>query len=143
MYHHILVPLENSSTDDVALSHVTELAQRDRARIFLIHVAHGHVARNQKALHLAPSEEMRTGRAYLKKCRDQLVAKGLNVSMHLALGEPSEKILAYSKKIGCDLIVMGTHGHRLLADLVLGSVAREVRHATHIPVLLIRDTHSR
>jgi nucleotide-binding universal stress UspA family protein len=33
---------------------------------------------------------------------------------------------------------MATHGHRFLADLVLGSVSDEVRHRTDIPVLLIR-----
>ena len=37
------------------------------------------------------------------------------------------------------VIAMATHGHGFLADLFLGSVSREVRHQTDIPVLLIRD----
>jgi nucleotide-binding universal stress UspA family protein len=41
-------------------------------------------------------------------------------------------------ELHCDLIAMGTHGHRGLADLVLGSVAEGVRHATAIPLLLLR-----
>jgi nucleotide-binding universal stress UspA family protein len=34
---------------------------------------------------------------------------------------------------------MSTHGHRFLSDLILGSVAEQVRHRTGIPVLLIRS----
>jgi nucleotide-binding universal stress UspA family protein len=44
-----------------------------------------------------------------------------------------------AEKEGCDLIAMSTHGHRFLSDLILGSVATEVRHRTNIPVLLIRS----
>ena len=33
---------------------------------------------------------------------------------------------------------MSTHGHRLLNDLLRGSVANDVRHATSIPVLMVR-----
>ena len=43
-----------------------------------------------------------------------------------------------AEREGCDLIAMSTHGHRLLGDLILGSVASEVRHSTDIPVLLVR-----
>ena len=44
--------------------------------------------------------------------------------------------LADSEKI--DLIVMGTHGHSALGNLVLGSVATGVLARTQVPVLLIR-----
>ena len=47
------------------------------------------------------------------------------------------------KSAGCDLIAMSTHGHRLIGDLILGSVASEVRHRTDIPVLLLRAPASR
>ena len=139
MYQHILVPLENSSSDEVVLDHVRKLARHDAARVSLIHVAHGHMARNQETLNLAPSHEMQEGRNYLETCRRRLAEDGLDVSAHLSWGEPSEEILGYAAKIGCDLITMATHGHGFLADLVLGSVSREVRHQTDIPVLLIRD----
>lgn len=139
MYHHILVPLENSPSDEVVLVHVKKLARHHSARISLIHVAHGHMARNQESLNLAPSQEMQEGRAYLEACRRRLADDDLNVSTHLSWGEPSDEILGYAARIGCDLIAMATHGHGFLADLALGSVSREIRHQTDIPVLLIRD----
>jgi len=33
---------------------------------------------------------------------------------------------------------MATHGHRLLGDVVKGSTATALRHATKIPVLMVR-----
>jgi manganese transport protein len=33
---------------------------------------------------------------------------------------------------------MSTHGHRFLADLVLGSTANKVRHMVNVPVLLLK-----
>jgi nucleotide-binding universal stress UspA family protein len=140
MYRHILVPVENSASDELALNHASGLARHDGARVSLIYVAHGHMARNQKSLNLADSQEMHAGRAYLQQCQSRLAAEGLEVSTHLASGEPADEILAYAEKIGCDLIVMATHGHGFLADVVLGSVTREIRHRTDIPVLLIRDS---
>lgn len=49
----------------------------------------------------------------------------------------SEAILAYAGEIGADLIVMGTHGRRGLAHLLLGSVANEVVRRASCPVLTV------
>jgi nucleotide-binding universal stress UspA family protein len=38
---------------------------------------------------------------------------------------------------GCDLIAMGGHGHRLLADLFLGSAVESVRHRATVPILIV------
>jgi len=54
-------------------------------------------------------------------------------------GDPSEKILKVAKDYNFDLIVMGTHGHSLVAD-ILGSTARRVTRRSEIPVLSVRLT---
>jgi len=54
-------------------------------------------------------------------------------------GDPSEKILETAKSHNFDLIVMGTHGHSLVAD-ILGSTARRVTRRADIPVLSVRLT---
>jgi nucleotide-binding universal stress UspA family protein len=38
----------------------------------------------------------------------------------------------------CGLVAMSTHGHRFIADLFLGSTARQVRHSIRVPVLLLK-----
>jgi len=53
-------------------------------------------------------------------------------------GEPVEMILSQAKETGCDLIVMGTRGHGLLADAMMGSTATRVVRRSQLPVLIVR-----
>jgi nucleotide-binding universal stress UspA family protein len=53
-------------------------------------------------------------------------------------GHPAETIAAYVAQEKPDLIVMGTHGHSSLGNLLLGSVTTGVLARTHVPVLLVR-----
>jgi nucleotide-binding universal stress UspA family protein len=138
MYRHILIPLDNSPSDEAILTHIRPLARLTGARLTLLHVADGFVARNQEQLGLEESDEMRGDRAYLKQRQDELSGEGFPVSAVLACGEPADHILETADREGCDLIAMSTHGHRFLSDFILGSVANAVRHRTDIPVLLIR-----
>jgi nucleotide-binding universal stress UspA family protein len=138
VYEHILIPLDHSPADEAILSHIRKLARLTGARLTLIHVADGFMARNQKRLGLDESSEMRDDRDYLEKRVAELAADGFKVRAILECGEPADHILAIADREACDLIAMSTHGHRFLSDLILGSVAEQVRHRTGIPVLLIR-----
>ena len=138
MYRKILVALENSKADKSLLPHVTELAKRLGSRLLLVHVADGWVARNFEQLKLAESEEMKADRDYLEATVARLRAQGLEVSAHLALGDPPREIIKTAERENCDLIAMTTHGHRLIGDLILGSTIHAVRHRTSVPVLLVR-----
>src|SRR5664279_6567736 len=93
MYQHILIPLENSATDQVILDHVTPLVRMTKAKLLLLHVADGWVARNFNQLKLAESEEMKGDREYLEKVAGQLRGDGFSVETMLALGDPPEEIL--------------------------------------------------
>ena len=57
----------------------------------------------------------------------------------LAVGDPAKEISAAAAREQCDLIAMGTHGHRFVKDILYGSVANEVRHTSYVPVLMVRD----
>jgi nucleotide-binding universal stress UspA family protein len=138
MYARILVPLEHSPADETILGHVRMLAQHLGSALVLIHVADGWVARNIKELDLRESEEMREDRLYLEEICARLQGEGLDVDAVLAGGDPAKEIAAAAEREGCDLIAMATHGHRLLDDVVHGSTATALRHATKIPVLMVR-----
>jgi manganese transport protein len=138
MYKKILVALENSRADKSLLPQVIELAKCLQSRLLLVHVADGWVARNFEQLKLAESQQMKQHRAYLEKTAARLREEGLQVSAHLALGDPPTEILKAAEREQCDLIAMTTHGHRLIGDLIFGSTIHEVRHRTTVPVLLVR-----
>jgi manganese transport protein len=137
MYGKILVALENSQTDQYLPPHIGQLAAIHHAHLLLVHVADGWVARQYEALLLKESEEMIKDREYLEETANLLKKEGLEVSTHLALGEPAEEILKIAKNTHCDLIAMTSHGHRFFADLFLGSTIEEVRHQSPLPILIV------
>jgi len=138
MYRHILVPLENSSADHTILGHVKLLARITGAKLLLVHVADGWVARNFDQLQLAESEEMKQDRAYLEERQHELSSEGFSCDAVLALGEPADEIIKLAETRDVDLIAMSTHGHRFISDILYGATADRVRHAVEVPVLLLR-----
>jgi nucleotide-binding universal stress UspA family protein len=138
MFQRILVPLEHTPTDATILDYIRPLARASAARLVLIHVADGWVARNIKQLDLRESEEMKEDRAYLERTCATLQAEGLPCEAVFAAGEPAREIADAAEREKCDLIAMATHGHRGLGDVVRGSVASALRHITMVPVLMVR-----
>ena len=138
MYHHILIPLENTPADETILAHIKPLVRMTGAKLLLIHVSDGWVARNFNQLKLAESEEMKQDRAYLEKRSRELTDEGFSCDAVLALGEPSNEIIKLAHDKGVDLIAMTTHGHRFISDILHGATADKVRHEVDVPVLLLK-----
>ena len=138
MYQKILVALENSRADQSLLPHIEKLASLLRSQLLLVHVADGWAARHYDRLKLAESEEMKADREYLEGTADRLRAAGLEVAVHLALGDPPSEILKAAETEKCDLIAMTTHGHRLIGDIIYGSTIEQVRHKSTVPLLVVR-----
>jgi nucleotide-binding universal stress UspA family protein len=108
------------------------------AKLLLVHVADGWVARNFNQLQLAESQEMKEDRMYLEKRQRELTDEGFPCDAVLALGEPSDEIIKLAREKDVDLIAMTTHGHRFISDVLYGATADKVRHSVEIPVLLVR-----
>jgi nucleotide-binding universal stress UspA family protein len=138
MYHHILIPLENTPADETILAHIKPLARLTGAKLLLVHVSDGWVARNFNQLKLAESEEMKQDRAYLERRTRELIDEGFACNAVLALGEPSGEIIKLAKDKDVDLIAMTTHGHRFISDILHGATADKVRHEVNVPVLLLK-----
>jgi nucleotide-binding universal stress UspA family protein len=138
MYKNILIPLEHSSADDTILTHIRPLARIAGAKLLLVHVADGWVARNFNQLQLAESQEMKEDRAYLEKRVHELTGEGFSCDAVLALGEPSDEIIKLAREKDIDLIAMTTHGHRFISDILYGATADKVRHQVEVPVLLLK-----
>ena len=64
--------------------------------------------------------------------------QGWTVHTRQATGSPAEVIAATAEQEKFDLIVIGTHGHSSLGNVILGSVASGVLARCKVPVLLIR-----
>jgi nucleotide-binding universal stress UspA family protein len=53
-------------------------------------------------------------------------------------GKPAQVIFAEAERTGAGLIVMGSHGHSAVGEILLGSTAHKVVQHAAIPVLLVR-----
>ncbi len=62
---------------------------------------------------------------------------GLTIATHHAAGHAAQAIAAFTKAEKVDLIVMGSHGHSALANIVLGSVATGVLARGNVPVVIV------
>ena len=74
----------------------------------------------------------------LTPAREQLEKAHVKFHSHDLIGDIPHKIIELAKKLPADLIVMGTHGHGNLLEIVLGSVAKKILHLAEIPVTLIK-----
>jgi nucleotide-binding universal stress UspA family protein len=53
-----------------------------------------------------------------------------------------ERICRLAEESGADIVVMGSHGHRAIVEVLLGSVSTYVVHHSPCPVLVVRGTDS-
>jgi nucleotide-binding universal stress UspA family protein len=136
MYKTILVPLDGTRTDAAIITHVKALAKLAQSRVVLLHVADGWAARTYGADAVSP--EITEDTAYLDRVRADFESAGIKAETELAFGEPVAEIVKWVRKKGCDLVAMSTHGHRLIADIFLGTTASRVQHNISVPVLLLR-----
>lgn len=74
----------------------------------------------------------------LKPIRAFMDKRGINVKYVTKPGHAAEVIATIAAKNKFDLLMMGSHGHTTLGNLVLGSVATKVMATCDVPVLLIR-----
>jgi nucleotide-binding universal stress UspA family protein len=81
---------------------------------------------------------------YLANLQCQLDSEGVKVKTEILTGSrPAETIAEYAQDNGIDLIIISTHGYTGLRKLMFGSVALEILHTSHVPVLLIRPESCR
>jgi nucleotide-binding universal stress UspA family protein len=136
MYKTILVTLDSTPTDRAIIEHIKELAKFMQAQVILLHVADGWAARTFGPDAVSP--EITEDTAYLDQVRSEFQSAGVPAEVQLAFGEPSKEIIKWVEQKGCDLVAMSTHGHGPVQDLILGSVADNLRHQIDIPILMIR-----
>jgi len=145
MYQKILVPLDGSATADRGLQEAVALAARLQARLVLLHVVDEYplmVEMASVANFDAVRESLRRhGQAVLDKAQALAAERGVASDTSLQeikSGRVAEMILSQARELGCDLVVMGTHGRRGLSRTLLGSDAEWVLRNSGLPVLLVR-----
>jgi nucleotide-binding universal stress UspA family protein len=76
--------------------------------------------------------------SFLDRAEAELKGAGVRYTREALEGPVGRTIAEHAERLGCDAIVMGRHGESALADMLMGSVAQKVLHATRLPVILVR-----
>lgn len=136
-YRRILVPLDHSPLDRIALGHAAALAARSNGRIYLLHVEEGVTSQIYGSE--SSTAEVEAGREYLDSLVESLGEKKIDVETAIRHGSnPRKQIVEYAREIEPDLLVMGAHGHGGLKDLIFGNTINPVRHRLNVPILVVR-----
>jgi len=133
---HILVPTDFGEASEAALTYGRALAASFGADLTLLHVTENLFFRPM----VTDPVTLRAG--MIKRLRDRLTPADLKVLHARAILEisddPADEIVTYAKSANIDLIVMGTHGRRGAAHLLMGSVAERVVRTASCPVFTVR-----
>jgi nucleotide-binding universal stress UspA family protein len=138
----ILAATDFSETAERANDFARELSRTFQAQLHLLHVIvildDPHIEENlrHRLEELVASGDEARRRDLENGANDQ---PGFEVTPHMVRGlAPAEVIVETASNLGCELIVMGTHGRKGLSHLLLGSVAERVVRTSKVPVLTVR-----
>jgi nucleotide-binding universal stress UspA family protein len=111
-----------------------------RPQVELIHVrvpipGRAAAALGPRIVHGYYSSEARKALAVAGRLLDRA---GMRYSETVRVGDPGTEIASFARSKKFDLVLMGSHGHGALTNLVLGSVATKVLAHCKVPVLLAR-----
>jgi manganese transport protein len=135
LYRRIAVAIEMGPADHGLLEHVWRMLESSGAEVVLLHVAESAAGR-----YLGPEaldKESREDRAALENLAEQFQKRGVRATAMLGYGDAKSELARLVNASGADLLVTGSHGHRLILDLLYGATASGVRHLVRIPVMTV------
>ena len=138
----ILVAVDLSDATTRVLREAQRIAVATNAEVVVIHAAEpdpsfvGYeagpgVVRDQVA------QELREEHRQIQDHAKQLRAAGLNAKALLIQGPVVNTTLKEAERMGVDLIVVGSHGHGAVYDMLIGSYSQGILREANVPVLVI------
>jgi nucleotide-binding universal stress UspA family protein len=147
----ILYATDLSENSAYAFRYAVNSAEKHNATIHILHVLPHHTIPSEDAF-VASDQIMKLFKdskpAILKKIKkrvDTIIQREIKdnpdfmkrITVQVAKGDPSAKILEVADELKPDLLIMGTHSKGIIAHTFLGSVATRVLQRTRIPVFII------
>ena len=139
----ILAPIDFSKATNSVIEAATTLAAAMDARIVLLHVVQPLIITSDYGLTMenfqetiTSSEKYATRR--LAEISEMLAARGVrHVETEQISGPAQSGILSQAQKHQADYIVMGSHGHTAIYDLLIGSTTQHILRKSTCPVMIV------
>ena len=138
----MLVPIDFSDITDSVVREAVALAKSTGSSLTLLHVARpepdfiGYTPGPQSVRDTVAGEYRKEHRE-LQGIEKLVKSEGIEVTALMVQGFPVEKIIAEEERLKPVRIVMGSHGHGALHNLLVGSVAEGVLRKATCPVVLV------
>lgn len=145
MYKHLLIATDGSELAQRAILQGCDLAKALGSKVTIVTVTEPwRMAAPAEVAVVYPTEEYEEAAAanaskILADASVAAISAGVSpATVHIKDEFPAEGIVQTAQERGCDLIVMASHGHRGLMELVLGSQAHRVVTTCTMSVLICR-----
>ncbi len=141
----IIAALDFSNSTPGVLEMAGGIAKAYGASLHLLHVmepeptytAYGFTPDEFPVIHTFQEEAKKRAQAKLEDAAASARQLVPDVSVKVSEGNPLPDILDYIRETKGDLVVLGTHGHGVVASLLLGSVAEGLVRKAVIPTLVV------
>jgi nucleotide-binding universal stress UspA family protein len=138
----ILVPVDFSDVMPQVLGVASSLAAAFAARVAIIHVAELEpdfvgFEPGPPSVRMNVARDFKAERKRLDELKERFIVEGREAVASMLEGPAVEKILREAQEQNADWIVMGSHGHGALYELLVGSVTQGVLKRAHCPVVVV------
>jgi nucleotide-binding universal stress UspA family protein len=137
MFGRILLAVDGSPQSDVAARLATKLAAAAGDRVVITHVIELLPTKIGPTEAEPREDAQQLVERYAKQLADAGVAASTDIGRAVS-GRVGKMLVNAADEHQVGLIVMGCRGRSDLSSLLLGSVAHEVVHHSHCPVLIAR-----
>ena len=136
----ILVPTDFSAHADEAFRVANTLAKATGAQVIVFHVSHAPAVASEGGAFLTQSGDGKMADVWerFKKLPPADPAVRVEHEAIVADRPSAAHIVEMLEKTGCDLIVMGMHGHSWLRERLFGGLTEEVVRLAHCPVMVVK-----
>ncbi len=145
----ILIPTDFSVQADYAYLMAQKLGEKMSIQVNLLHVlpmsaepfdVNEESIPDDDQVDIKLFQKMRT--YAIQKLEMAKVMYGGDIHTHLMAGNLTDAILTYSKKMGAEMIMMGTQSVSGIKDLITGSETQQIIRKSEIPVLSMKCDRS-
>lgn len=134
-YHNIGVSIDFSKNDADSIRHGIMQGGK-RARYTLIHIVETAGARYYGGQVM--DHETQSDVDNLDQYVETLHKLGYKAKAKIGYGTAATAIAQIVKDEKIDFVVMGSHGHKAIKDLIFGTTVNKVRHKVNVPVLVVK-----
>lgn len=145
----VIAALDFSDATAPVLETAASMAAALGAGLRLVHVvepeptysAYGFTPEEFPAIHTFQKEARSRAEKALAEQKAKVAGQVADTETKLLEGNPLHALLDYAEQMPDGMVVVGSHGHGVIASVLLGSVAEGVVRKAKIPALIVPAPH--